>query len=373
MNKPNEANEFLSLVVDNIDSLLFIVNKDLRVMKVNKAGKNILKKNDEDIINEYFGNSLNCEYVFEKDEDCQKTTYCKKCKFRLTAVDAFNKIESHKKEISRRIYLNGKPTLKYFEVTSKLINYNDEEMILLIINDISILKEKEKSLKKINDLKDKFLSVVSHDLKNPIGAIKSLAFLLSEEIGDEQQLEYIKEINNSSEYMLNLVTDLLDINKIRKGELGVNKNKENYKDLLKEVISYNKIKADEKNINIILDAPNLEVYLDRDKIIQVLNNLISNAIKFSNYGGTISIIVLVKSGEVFTHIKDNGIGIPEEELENIFDEFFKCSNNTIDSQKSTGLGLSIVKSIMDSHGGRVGVKSKKGEGSDFFFTIKVDN
>ena len=239
------------------------------------------------------------------------------------------------------------------------------------------IARKNLELKELNKTKDRFLSIAAHDLRNPIGAVYGFSAILIEDITpklNEEQNESLRLIKESSEYALNLLNDLLDHSVIDSGELKLTPEKINVIKLIKKCIDYNMIIAHKKSITIDYKIYEEEILLNCDsvKIEQVINNLISNAIKYSKPGSNIKVSVYHTANEVTVSVKDHGEGISESELSKLFQPFQKASSRTTGGERSTGLGLSIVKKIIDSHHGKVSAVSNLGSGSVFSFTLPLN-
>ncbi len=236
------------------------------------------------------------------------------------------------------------------------------------------LKQMNAQLEKINAEKNYYLGVAAHDLRGPLGHIKMFSEYLLDELKDkvdEEQKEYITIINNSAEYLLRLVNNILDISNIEAGELKLNHQKVDLKEFLHGQIGLSKPHANRKNIGIAFNYDGEEIPLELDPIhvAQVVSNLLSNAIKFSNEGTTTTITLESLEDEVKVCIRDQGQGIPADELPSIFNAFQKTSVKSTDGEKSTGLGLAIVKKIVEAHGGRIWCESEVGKGTAFCFTL----
>ena len=173
--------------------------------------------------------------------------------------------------------------------------------------------------------------------------------------------------------MLQLINDLLDISKIESGKLDLKKNEIDYIAFVERNIRMNEYFAQNKDIGIVSEFGIQQQILSFDdgKIDQVLNNLIGNAIKYSNPGTTITVKVFVENNQIVTQIIDNGQGIPEQEINDIFRPFKKTSVRPTNGESSHGLGLAIVKKIIEGHKGEVGVSSVVGTGSNFYFTLPI--
>ncbi len=237
-----------------------------------------------------------------------------------------------------------------------------------------LLAKQNEKLKQLNDVKNEFLGMAAHDLRNPIGSITTTLSYILEYLNSnlsEKQVKFLRNIEKAGKYMNVLLNDLLDLTAIESGKLTLRLTEEDYINFLKENISLNQMLADKKAITIDFNYEDNISYItfDRDKITQVMNNLISNAVKFSH--GDTRITVDIKRGEdcIITSVIDQGQGIPEKELPYIFKEFHRSTVKATDGEKSTGLGLAITKKIVEGHGGKIGVESKVMEGSRFYFTL----
>lgn len=238
------------------------------------------------------------------------------------------------------------------------------------------LQKKNIQLEQLNKLKNQFLGMAAHDLRNPIASILMFSEFVLETQGDEinDELRQILEmIKTSSRFMLNLLEELLDVVKIESGKLELKYETVRLVDILRKNIKINSIIAAKKDIDLVMNVPQeiAEVELDVVKIDQVLNNLISNAIKYSHSNTTITISAFTTNNEVLISVQDQGQGIPKEEIDKIFIPFSKISVRGTAGEKSTGLGLSIVKKIVIGHLGRIWVESEAGKGSTFYFTLPV--
>ncbi|PKK87896.1 MAG: hypothetical protein CVV64_21140 [Candidatus Wallbacteria bacterium HGW-Wallbacteria-1] len=231
------------------------------------------------------------------------------------------------------------------------------------------------NLRQLNELKNSFLGMASHDLRNPVSVIYGYSDFLLKNLDNASipKDEFLKVIFKSSQFMLELLDDLLDISKIEAGKLILDRQEADFVALLRENVATNTILATNKNISVELKADGdiPPISLDRLKIEQVLNNLISNAIKYTNPGTEVSIRTFMEAGEIITVVRDQGPGIPAEEASKIFEPFEKGSARATANEKSTGLGLAIARKIVEGHGGRIFVESQVGSGSTFGFTLPV--
>jgi len=236
------------------------------------------------------------------------------------------------------------------------------------------LDDQNHLLTTLNEQKNEFLGIAAHDLRNPIGIILGISKLLEKQTGEEHK-KYTEIISGTSSTMLQLINDLLDISKIESGKLELNKNEIDYIAFVERNIKMNDFFAKNKNIGITseLEIQDQILSFDDGKIDQVLNNLIGNAIKYSNPDTTITVKVFRENNQIITQIIDNGQGIPEQEISDIFRPFKRSSVRPTNGESSHGLGLAIVKKIIEGHNGQVGVSSVVGKGSIFYFTLPILN
>lgn len=229
-------------------------------------------------------------------------------------------------------------------------------------------------LERLNEVKNQFIGVAAHDLRNPLQVIEGYSqILLDKHFGEltPEQHKFISVIRKNSDFMLSLITDLLYISKIEAGKLQLELKETDLSALLERNVELNRLMAERKQINILLtrteDLPALVV--DAPKIEQVLNNLISNGIKFSHPGTTVEVLASRREKEAVVSVRDEGQGIPPDEIDKLFIPFENLSVKSTGGEQSTGLGLAIVKRIVEGHGGRIWVESERGVGSNFSFSL----
>jgi signal transduction histidine kinase len=222
--------------------------------------------------------------------------------------------------------------------------------------------------------KNQLLGMAAHDLRNPLGVIVGVMDILGEELSDSlsaENRELLSRVASSADYMLTLIDDMLDYSKIDAGRLELELHPVNVAELIRQNLAFNSILANKKGIKLRFECegPPPTLNLDSRRIQQVLNNLISNGLKFA-YGGT-TITVTLKSGadEVTIAVADQGQGIAADELGKLFKPYSQTRTRSTASEKSTGLGLAIVRRIVEAHGGSIRVESELGRGSTFYVSI----
>jgi signal transduction histidine kinase len=233
-----------------------------------------------------------------------------------------------------------------------------------------VLKKSNEELKKLDRLKDEFISVASHELRTPIQPILGLSEVLHDKIKDTKQIELIDAIIRNAKRLLQLTEDILDVTKIESQSLKLNKERFNLSELISTIVEEykNEIGKDNGNIklvnSIIKDTVIIEA--DRHRISQVISNLIDNAIKFTKKG-TITISIEKKDDWAIVSIKDTGTGIEPEIMPKLFSKFASKS------YQGTGLGLFICKSIIEAHGGKIWAENNSdGKGARFAFSLPIN-
>ena len=287
------------------------------------------------------------------------------------------------------LFLIGRRRNKELDKIKTIINnirknkYNSEEEIQLGSNLLSLQKaikkmfKKEKSdieyLHRLQKVRSQFLANVSHELRTPIFTIQGyIETLLNGAVNDKKvNLHFLEKANQNTISLSNLLNDLIDISMIESGEMRMSYRYFKINELIKQVVQENKKVAEDKNLelNYIPARDELEVFGDKEKLRQVLVNLILNAIKYTEKG-KVEILVEEENKRAKVIVRDTGIGIPENYLDRIFERFFRVDKARSRSLGGTGLGLAIVKHIIEAHNSKVNVTSKEGEGSEFSFLLK---
>lgn len=229
-------------------------------------------------------------------------------------------------------------------------------------------------LEDLNKTKSEFVSLVSHELRTPLAIISQLLSLIFDETAGpitHQQREILVKTKNNLDRLKSIIDKLLDISLVERRKLKLRYSLVNLSDLLKESQDFFTKLAAEKNISLTYQLPKEEVniFIDVERIIQVVSNLINNAIKFTEENGKITVEVKMLEAKVRIGVADTGIGIAKEDSARVFERFVQGRNIDPSLHKGIGLGLSIVKEIVEKHGGEIWVESEAGVGSKFYFTL----
>lgn len=278
--------------------------------------------------------------------------------------------------------------IKYVDATSSIYYNNNEKMILTIMRDITEKKEKEelkqeikkKSIlldeaKKYDKIKTKFFSNISHELKTPLNIILGGIQLLTQVQNnmDKTNMKYINMMRQNCYRLLRLINNLIDITRLDSGFLKLElKNGDiirTIENIVLSVAEYTK----SKGISLIFDTNEEEknMAFDAEKLERVMLNLLSNAVKFTESGGNIFVYINCKDDSVTISVKDTGIGIPKEMLTKIFNRFKQVDSTNRRRAEGSGIGLSLVNSIIKLHGGKINIESELGKGSEFIIELPV--
>jgi signal transduction histidine kinase len=384
INDLSESSDFLNILIDHISSAFFIVAADLKVNNSNKAFGELFQQLEDQIPGKLFGNALGCIYTADGTVQCGTTRYCDKCDLRKALLSNLtDHIPMNKGIFDHKFSINGKTENKYLNFTTKLISFDHAEMVLIIMDDNTelheqhlILEQKNAKLEDLNVQKNKFLSIAAHDLRSPIGNILTITDILKashREMDEDELVSMFDDLSKLSLFSLSLINDLLDFSKIEAGKLTLKRELKNYVDFLKNRLKLYKAytKAHHMHVDFVADEGIPDLEFDDNKIEQVLNNLVNNAVKYSFPGTSLKISAVRQKDIILTTVEDHGQGICEEELPLVFNEFHVSSTKSTNGEGSTGLGLAIVRKIVEEHGGHVWVNSELGKGSAFSFSLPL--
>jgi two-component system CheB/CheR fusion protein len=237
------------------------------------------------------------------------------------------------------------------------------------------LKQRQEELEKQISLKDKFFSIIAHDLRSPFHAFLNLTEIMAlegEELKVSEFKNLSKELHGSAKNLFNLLNNLLDWAGLQQGMITFQPERIAFADLIEVDVELMRERAIQKHINLTTDlAKDIIVVADKNMINSIILNLLSNAIKFSNRGGKVEIkSELIEDDILKVIVKDDGIGMPEKMLQNLFKINEKVGRKGTDGERSSGLGLLLCKEFVEKHGGNLWVESQAGEGSTFYFTLK---
>jgi PAS domain S-box-containing protein len=352
---------------ENVEESAYIFDKNLKIISANDACEIMVGSTEKELIGKNYYESFGCHD--------RKGHY-------YPEFDPVAKVLTSKESVpyDEHLHINkeGKERWVGVSYTPFLNEREDVEQILSIARDITSIKELEKS-------KSEFVSLASHELRTPLTVINGyLSLLLSGDLGslDKEQtrssfLAVLNKVKHETERLTNLVGDLLNVSRIEEGRLKLSFRKVPIVETIDEVLGEFKPMAAIKGVRVkVLRSISkregiLYVMADKDKLKQVFVNLLDNAVKFTESGGEIITEYSVENGQIFIQIKDTGVGIPPNMLPRIFEKFQQAGGSFLKENKGTGLGLFIVKSLVEFHKGKIWVNSKVGKGTTFSFTLPL--
>lgn len=350
----DKSNEYLmfKLAVDNASDHIMITDPDAHIIYANKAATETTGYPVVEMLGKtpaLWGNHMPNEFY----EKMWKTIKTDKQPFKGELSNKKKSGEVYQASLSIAPVLDSKGNILYF---------------VGIERDITKEKEDER-------LRSEFVSLASHQLRSPMTEIKwSIESFKSEGLDrlSEKQKTYLKNINDSNQFMINLVNALLDISRLETGKMKVEPKPTSLEDLAKEIAIQVEELRKQKEVKLIIDVsgdvPRIEV--DPKLISNVLLVLINNAIKYSRSGGEVLISIVREKSNIVTAVKDTGIGIPVEDQKHIFERFFRASN-VADEGGGNGLGLYLAKEILLASGGKIWFESEEGKGSTFSFSLPL--
>ena len=364
------------LIFRNVNAYLLLIGKDFVVQKTNYYSLNDI---EEDKSIKRVGDLLHCKNAVESGE-CGTHACCKVCGVRVAIGRAFYKRENFDRfEASMQIVSqnNKQITPCDVHVSGNYLNTNDEELMLLTVYDISELRNTQRLLqleqensRSCDKLKNAFIANMSHEIRTPMNAIVGFSSLLATASSEEEKNMYTDIINQNSDRLLQLISDILDLSQIEAGSFDFHYSKFNANDLLRELYALFNIRLVEKPEVMLVceaDLAELTIYSERQRIMQVFMNLLTNAMKFTQKG-EICFGCRVRDGkELYCYVRDSGIGISSEEQSKIFSRFTKLDREV----PGTGLGLTLSQTVVEKLGGKIGVRSQQGEGSTFWFVLPL--
>jgi signal transduction histidine kinase len=265
-----------------------------------------------------------------------------------------------------------------FYNSPEVLVFSESAVVIVIFSIGNIIIKSVEQIARANKIKSEFVTIASHQLKTPLSQMNwELELLISKHKAglNDKQLSLINNIEQSHETMARLVNDLLDVARIDQGKLILNKEKINIINIIAEIIKNNNILAKASNVEINFIKPDEipEIVGDKKRMGVVIDNLISNAVKYIEKKGFVEIKVEADNKNITVYVKDSGVGIPDNQQDKVFQKFFRSNNAVRYQTEGTGLGLYISKNIVEQSGGKMRFKSIEGIGSDFWFSLPINN
>lgn len=376
------AEKYSQGLIKTMPTSLIVINPDATIQSANPSSLNLLSYTEKELagkpITKIFSKIKTKQSIFagEKFKELIKKGFVKDVEMTYQT----KKNEEIPVVVSASVMKDEKGKMISIIVAARDVRVYKQLEKERVETERSKREEAEKYAKELEDLdkmKDDFLNVTAHELRTPLFPIKSqVEFLLSEELGklNKGQKESMEMIQRNEKRLHNLVVDVLDVSKIKSEKLRVIPEDTNIEDIIRNVVEDLKPEAEKREIDLSIKKPLQlpKIRADSKRVVQVMANLVNNAIKFTLERGKIIVEAKKQEDDVIISVSDTGIGIGEENMRKLFVPFFQVETGLIREQRGTGLGLAISKGIIEAHGGKIYVESEgEGKGSTFSFTLPI--
>jgi PAS domain S-box-containing protein len=355
-----KTKEYLEDLVARAGDAIFTLDSDHRILSWNAGAEAIFKQKKQEIL----GESL---YTLLPE------TISPVLREKIQSIFDSENILTIESDLDQG---NGSPTR--VTITLSPIHVADDDVVGVsgIAKDISKRRELENELRELNAAKSNFVSTVSHELRTPVTSIKSLTEVLSHEmdsLSEDNVARYLNIINEECDHLSELISGLLDLQALSAGKLEADLNPIRMVDVVTHVTGLLDGIAAEREIELTVDSTEPDhmtvVMGDRGQLIRILSNLLSNAFKYSKQGAKVAVQLSRENESVKLTVTDNGIGIPDDKKEKIFEKFYRVDNSTTRIEGGTGLGLPITRELVELHNGSIRVEDAQGGGCRFTVLI----
>jgi signal transduction histidine kinase/CheY-like chemotaxis protein len=379
----NDNDKNFKIIFNSAPVGMLIVGKDLIINEANKSAQELLG-GSINIFDKKIGEGLKCINSYSNENGCGFGEVCKNCTLRkyLNNVYQTDTLQ-HGIESNFKILDQGKEKKVWYRLNIDSIVINGEKKLIVSVDDVTEKKENEKNLEIAKEAaeagkrsKSEFLTNMSHEIRTPLNGIIGMINLTKLSDLNEEQNENLNIAKKCAYSLLSMINGILDFSKMESGKMIINNDEFDINKLMEEIIMSNASEAEEKGIYLAYNLNNVineRLIGDSYKLRQILNNLINNAIKFTASGKVIITVKRVsledKCVKLNFSIEDTGIGINEKDIERLFRVFSQLDASDTRKYGGTGIGLAISKQLVEIMGGHICVKSKKGKGSIFSFSI----
>lgn len=352
----DQANAIISCMGEG----LLVLDNAFKIKLINPTGERLLETTAKEAVNQNWAEFVS-SYVGDKEINYDQRSSVKALQSNKIHITTIGDDHYYKTRSGRKFPITA--------VSAPFITDGQVMGVVKVFREVS--REKE-----IDRMKTEFISLASHQLRTPLSALKWFSELLldgnSGELNNEQK-QFVKNISDSTERMIELVNSLLNISRIESGRIIIDPKPTDLIELVRTLVVDLTAKIEEKKQKLIISNHETIplINIDPKMIRHVYMNLIHNSIKYTPPGGELTIIISKKDDVIISQISDNGYGIPQEQQSKIFQKFFRASNIINNETEGTGLGLYLVKAIIESSKGKIWFKSEENKGTTFWFSLPI--
>ena len=367
----------IEAIFDAVPVGMLLVDENMIVKRVNDAIKQMVGKEYSQIINQKIGGALGCVNSTYSEKGCTCSPSCTTCQFRQAIETVLDSgLSVNKVEFQHTLKNDDSEIRPWLSINAGPVTIDGVKHVVIAIDDISERKKAQEKLRETMEIKSQFISTVSHELRTPLGALKESVNIVADGVVgriNKKQRDFLDIAKRNADRLALLINDVLDFQKLEAGRMRLNTRPNDIKEVVEDVYRTMVISAKKKDVHLSLEVDgNLpKVSFDSDKMIQVLTNLVGNAIKFTPEQGRISVCAQQQNKELVIRVSDTGMGIPKNELPKIFKRFYRVHRPGKQIQ-GTGLGLAIVNKIVILHHGRIEVESQLNQGTTFTVFLPLD-
>jgi two-component system sensor histidine kinase VicK len=340
----------LEIILNSTAEGVIALDDQNRIVIANQAAGKLTQQPAESLV----GQPVNTVFVWSKDKEPQSINYL------AQGTATYEDLQ----------YTTPDGEIHYVDLVIARTGQSVEGVqVIITIHD-------ETKSRELDAMKLDFVSMAAHELRTPItgirGYLELILYRFENEL-DEEIKKYVNHAHNSSIELIGLINNLLNISRIERGALTLSMDKVDWITSIQRTLSNAQFNAQEKHINLSYEGPSEDCFIVADTVAiqEVINNLVSNALKYTPEGGKVTVRLKHIDGHYLTEVSDTGIGIPKSAISNLFTKFYRVHGGLASGSGGTGLSLFISRSIVERHGGRIWVKSDEGKGSTFSFTLPV--
>lgn len=364
----------LEAIFDATPIGMLLVGEDMKISRANEAIRQMVGREYSQIINELPGSALGCVHFVQESASgryaCGAGPACAVCSLTKTIGGVLDSDQPvHGVEIETTFEIGHQKKRPWLSVSVEPVIIDGRKHAVVALNDITERKRAEQELQETMEIKSQIISTVSHELRTPLASMKEAVLIVLNEVAgaiSEDQRRFLDIAKRNIDRLARLINDVLDFQKVSSGQMQYAMKENDITKAIEDACNTMLPSARKQGVHLSVELEdNLpRTVFDSDRIIQVVTNLVSNAVKFTPEGGHVSVRLQRRDQELVIAVSDTGMGIPKEALSRVFDRFYRVPRPGIEI-KGTGLGLAIVKRIVVAHGGRIDVESKLEKGTTF--------